>query len=89
MRHGTVKDVFLGQEDRRIHELLHQQRCVRAGGKHNELRACWYTARHILSLKCCNFSFGDISNMMLFTSLEFLVKKMGLPPEKIMELRFR
>ena len=54
------KDVFLGNETRRYHRATSSQRCVRAGGKHNDLENVGYTARHHTFFEMLgNFSFGD------------------------------
>ena len=54
------KDVFLGTEDRDSRRAVSSQRCVRAGGKHNDLENVGYTARHHTFFEMLgNFSFGD------------------------------
>ena len=54
------KDVFLGQETRAYQRAVTSQRCVRAGGKHNDLENVGYTARHHTFFEMLgNFSFGD------------------------------
>ena len=54
------KDVFLGQEKRAYVRATTAQRCVRAGGKHNDLENVGYTARHHTFFEMLgNFSFGD------------------------------
>ena len=54
------KDVFLGQDRRSYSRAVSAQRCVRAGGKHNDLENVGYTARHHTFFEMLgNFSFGD------------------------------
>ncbi|HEX7965406.1 MAG TPA: alanine--tRNA ligase-related protein, partial [Gammaproteobacteria bacterium] len=54
------KDVFLGQDKRAFVRATTSQRCVRAGGKHNDLENVGYTARHHTFFEMLgNFSFGD------------------------------
>ena len=54
------KDVFLGEDKRKYDRAVTSQRCVRAGGKHNDLENVGYTARHHTFFEMLgNFSFGD------------------------------
>jgi alanyl-tRNA synthetase len=79
------KDVFLGREKRNIHRATSSQRCVRAGGKHNDLENVGYTARHHTFFEMLgNFSFGDyFKRDAIQYAWEFLTQTIGLPPEKL------
>ncbi len=79
------KDVFLGREKRNIHRATSSQRCVRAGGKHNDLENVGYTARHHTFFEMLgNFSFGDyFKRDAIHYAWEFLTQTIGLPPEKL------
>jgi len=79
------KDVFLGQDKRSYTKATTSQRCVRAGGKHNDLENVGYTARHHTFFEMLgNFSFGDyFKREAIQYAWEFLTKEVGLPEEKL------
>jgi alanyl-tRNA synthetase len=79
------KDVFLGREHRPYVRAASSQRCVRAGGKHNDLENVGYTARHHTFFEMLgNFSFGDYfkRNAIQF-AWEFLTTELNIPKEKL------
>ncbi len=79
------KDVFLGKETLKYARATSSQRCVRAGGKHNDLENVGYTARHHTFFEMLgNFSFGDyFKSEAIHYAWEFLTKVVGLPEEKL------
>ncbi len=79
------KDVFLGTEQRDYTRATSSQRCVRAGGKHNDLENVGYTARHHTFFEMLgNFSFGDyFKRDAIRFGWEFLTKELGIPAEKL------
>ncbi len=79
------KDVFLGKEKRATTRATTSQRCVRAGGKHNDLENVGYTARHHTFFEMLgNFSFGDyFKRDAIQFAWELLTKVYKLPPEKL------
>jgi alanyl-tRNA synthetase len=79
------KDVFLGKETRAIPRAASSQRCVRAGGKHNDLENVGYTARHHTFFEMLgNFSFGDyFKRDAIRFAWDFVTGTLGLPPERL------
>ncbi|MFW3614685.1 alanine--tRNA ligase [Billgrantia antri] len=79
------KDVFLGRDPRPYVRATSAQRCVRAGGKHNDLDNVGYTARHHTFFEMLgNFSFGDyFKRDAIRFAWEFLTQRLGLPAEKL------
>ena len=79
------KDVFLGRETRSRPRAASAQRCVRAGGKHNDLENVGYTARHHTFFEMLgNFSFGDyFKREAIRFAWEFLTDELGIAPEKL------
>jgi alanyl-tRNA synthetase len=79
------KDVFLGREQRPYSRAATSQRCVRAGGKHNDLENVGYTARHHTFFEMLgNFSFGDyFKREAIGFAWEFLTGVLALPAERL------
>lgn len=79
------KDVFLGQDKRAYNRAVSVQRCIRAGGKHNDLDNVGYTARHHTFFEMLgNFSFGDyFKRDAIFFAWELLTQRLGIPAEKL------
>jgi len=79
------KDVFLGREKRDYTRATTTQRCVRAGGKHNDLENVGYTARHHTFFEMLgNFSFGDyFKKDAIHFAWDFLTKELEIPAEKL------
>ena len=79
------KDVFLGEDKRSYKTAATSQRCVRAGGKHNDLENVGYTARHHTFFEMLgNFSFGDyFKREAIQYAWEFLTETLGLPEERL------
>ena len=79
------KDVFLGGDKRSYSRAASSQRCVRAGGKHNDLENVGYTARHHTFFEMLgNFSFGDyFKRDAIQFAWEFLTEVLKLPKERL------
>ena len=82
---NQFKDTFLGRAPRDYVRATSSQRCVRAGGKHNDLENVGYTARHLTFFEMLgNFSFGDyFKREAIEFAWEFLTVSLGLPAEKL------
>ncbi|CAH9018803.1 alanine--tRNA ligase [Candidatus Nitrosacidococcus sp. I8] len=79
------KDVFLGYEKRSYQRATSAQRCMRAGGKHNDLENVGYTARHHTFFEMLgNFSFGDyFKREAISYAWDFLTNILHFPPERL------
>ncbi len=82
---NQFKDVFLGGDKRSYTRATSSQRCVRAGGKHNDLENVGYTARHHTFFEMLgNFSFGDyFKRDAIAYAWEFLTVRLSIPAEKL------
>jgi alanyl-tRNA synthetase len=88
---NQFKDVFLGQEKRDYLRAVTSQKCVRAGGKHNDLDNVGYTRRHLTFFEMLgNFSFGDyFKRDAIAFAWELITKEYGLPKDKLYFTVFR
>src|SRR5271163_119744 len=79
------KNVFTGQEKRPYTRATSAQKCVRAGGKHNDLDNVGYTARHLTFFEMLgNFSFGDyFKERAIELAWNLVTKEFGIPAEKL------
>jgi len=80
------KNVFTGIEPRNYSRAVTSQKCVRAGGKHNDLENVGYTARHHTFFEMLgNFSFGDyFKDEAIYLAWNFITKELGLPKDKLL-----
>ena len=83
---NQFKDTFLGIENRKYKTATSSQKCVRAGGKHNDLENVGYTARHHTFFEMLgNFSFGDyFKKDAILYAWELLTKIYHVPEEKLL-----
>ncbi len=88
---NQFKDVFLGQERRDYTRATTSQKCVRAGGKHNDLDNVGYTRRHHTFFEMLgNFSFGDyFKKDAIAFAWELITKDYGLPKDRLYITVFR
>ena len=82
---NQFKDVFLGKEKRTYTRAVSIQKCVRAGGKHNDLDKVGFTKRHLTFFEMMgNFSFGDyFKKEAIHYAWDFLTKELKLPTENL------
>ena len=82
---NQFKDALLGREDLGYKRAVSAQRCVRAGGKHNDLENVGYTARHLTLFEMLgNFSFGDyFKEETIAWAWEFVTGSLALPKERL------
>lgn len=82
---NQFKDTFLGLEQRAYNRATTSQKCVRAGGKHNDLENVGYTARHHTFFEMLgNFSFGDyFKTEAIEFAWKFLTEELSIPKEKL------
>ncbi len=83
---NQFKNVFTGQESRAIPRATSSQKCVRAGGKHNDLENVGFTARHHTFFEMLgNFSFGDyFKEQAIEHGWNLITKDFGLPADKLL-----
>lgn len=82
---NQFKDLFLGKEKRAYKRAVSIQKCVRAGGKHNDLDNVGFTKRHLTFFEMCgNFSFGDyFKKEAIEFAWQFLTQEIQLPVDRL------
>lgn len=88
---NQFKDLFLGKERRSYNRAVSIQKCIRAGGKHNDLEQVGFTKRHLTFFEMMgNFSFGDyFKRDAIIFAWDFLTKDIGLDVEKLYATVYR
>jgi len=88
---NQFKDVFLGVEKRAYTRAASVQKCLRAGGKHNDLDNVGHTNRHHTFFEMLgNFSFGDYFKQdAIAMAWDYMTKTLGLPPDRLIATVFR
>ena len=88
---NQFKDVFLGLDKRSFSRAASSQKCVRAGGKHNDLDNVGHTSRHLTFFEMLgNYSFGDyFKKEAVKFAWELLTRDFALPPDKLWITVFR
>src|SRR6187401_739473 len=83
---NQFKDVFLGNETRDYKRAVSSQKCLRAGGKHNDLDEVGRTARHHTFFEMLgNFSFGDYFKAdAIAWAWELVTREYGLPKDRLL-----